>query len=140
MAKGLPYPLAVDIASRLFFQEAPDLLDLGPSRLGVEEQVAELARVGLDVDGPFCCPRVAFQDEDLVLWPALLLEGVHDGRAKSGGCVMPQVREEEERRKTDNRIGRFGIRWVWTRCVCALNGWFFWLSARASSVPTHKAS
>ena len=69
----LPYPLAIDITRRLLFQEAADLLDLGTARLDVEEQVAQLARVRLDVDGALGGSGVAFQDEDLMLRPTSLL-------------------------------------------------------------------
>ena len=69
----LPYPLAIDITRRLLFQEAADLLDLCTARLDVEEQVAQLARVRLDVDGALGSSGVAFQDEDLMLRPTSLL-------------------------------------------------------------------
>jgi hypothetical protein len=75
-----PYPLAVDIAGRLLLQEAADLLDLCAARLNVEQQVAQLARVRLDVDGALGGSGVAFQHEDLVLRPTSLLQRIHGGR------------------------------------------------------------
>lgn len=81
----VPYPLAIDVAGRLLLEEAAHFLDLGAARLGVEQQVAELARVGLDVNGALGGPRVAFQHQDLVLGPALLLDGIHDARRNGHG-------------------------------------------------------
>lgn len=77
---SVPYAQTIHVACRLLFQEAADLLDLGPSRLGVEEQVAQLARIRLDVDGALGRPRIAFQDQDLMLRSAPLLNRVHGAR------------------------------------------------------------
>ncbi len=68
----VPHSLAIDIAGRLLLEEAPDLLYLRPSGLGVEKQVAQLARVRLDIDGAFRSTGIALQDEDLVLRPTSL--------------------------------------------------------------------
>ncbi len=54
-----------------------NLLNLGASAGGVKEQVAQLARVGLDVDGAFRGAGVALEDQDLVLGPQPALEGIH---------------------------------------------------------------
>lgn len=75
----LPYPLAVDIAGRLLLQETANLLDLGAARLRVKKQVAELARVRLNVDGALGGSWVALEHEHLVLRATLLLDGVHGG-------------------------------------------------------------
>lgn len=66
-----------DVAGGLLLEEFADLVDLGLAGDEVEQQVAELARVGLDA---YCClvgARIALEHEDLVLWPALLLDGLH---------------------------------------------------------------
>lgn len=118
----LPYPLAINVAGCLLFEEAADFLDLGAARLGIEQQVAELARVRLDVDGALCCPRVAFQDEDLVLRATLLLERVHGGQRglvlvrwcartrapKDGGLCQNDV--PDSRFEVEIRDSRFEIR------------------------------
>lgn len=51
-----------DIASRLFLEKLANLLDLGASRRGIEEEIAELARVRFDVDGALCGPRITLED------------------------------------------------------------------------------
>ena len=82
--KSLPYPLAVDVTGRLLLEEAADFLDFCAARLAVEQEVAQLARVGLHIDGALDGSRVALEDQDLVLGPAFLLNGVHfEGRIVS---------------------------------------------------------
>lgn len=66
-----------DVAGSLLLEEFADLVDLGLAGNEVEQQVAKLARVGLDAYGGLVGARVAFQHQDLVLWPALLLDGLH---------------------------------------------------------------
>lgn len=72
-----------NITGGLLLEEAPDLLNLGPARGGIEEQVAQLGGVGLDINGALGGPRVALEHEDLVLWTAFLLDSLHRG----GACV-----------------------------------------------------
>lgn len=66
-----------DIAGGLLLEELADLLDLCLAGNEVEQQVAQLARVGLHVYGGLVGARVALQHEDLVLGPTLLLDGLH---------------------------------------------------------------
>ncbi len=84
-----PNSQAPDIAGRLLLEEGADLLDLSPAGGGIVEQVAQLARVGFDIDGSLCGPGVALEDEDLVLGAASLLDGMHgDGmRADTLGTM-----------------------------------------------------
>lgn len=74
---SLPNAQSPYIASRLLLEEAANLLNFRAARRRVEEEVAELARVGLDVDGALGGPGIALQNEDLMLWPASLLNGLH---------------------------------------------------------------
>lgn len=76
-----PNALMIDIAGSLLLEEFSDLADLCLARSGIEEEVAQLARVGLNVDGALGDPWVALEDEDLVLGPTFLLEGMHCGVA-----------------------------------------------------------
>lgn len=78
--RAIPDSQAPYIAGRLLLEKCTDLLNLGPAAGGVEKQVAQLAAVGLDVDSAFGDSRIALEDEDLVLGPALLLDGLHGGR------------------------------------------------------------
>lgn len=73
----LPYPLVVDITGRLLLEKAANFLDFCAARLAVEQEVAQLARIGLHIDGALNGPRIALEDQDLVLGPAFLLKGVH---------------------------------------------------------------
>lgn len=74
---NLPNALMPDIAGRLLFEELADFTDLCLARGSVEEQIAQLARVGLYVNGALGGPWVALEDEDLVLGPTFLLDCVH---------------------------------------------------------------
>ena len=69
-----------DIAGRLLFQKSANLVNFGPTTAGIEKKVAELATVRLDVDGAFCGPGIALEDEDLVLGSAFLFNSLHDDR------------------------------------------------------------
>lgn len=69
-----------DVTSRLLLEELANLLDLGASRRGIEEEVTELARVGFDVDGALGGSRITLKDQDLVFGAAFLLDGVHCNR------------------------------------------------------------
>lgn len=73
----IPDAQAPDIAGCPLLEEAADLLDLGLARGGVEQQVAELGGVGLDVDGTLRGSGVAFEHQDLVLGATFLLECMH---------------------------------------------------------------
>jgi len=77
---NIPYPLAIYITSRLFFQEAANFLYLCTARLYIKKQIAEFARIRLHIDGTLGGPRVALQDQDLMLGPTFLLERMHDVR------------------------------------------------------------
>lgn len=59
------------------FKVIADLLQLASSRAGIIQQVAQLTRVRLDLDGIFLMTRVAFENQDLVLWPKLLADCLH---------------------------------------------------------------
>jgi hypothetical protein len=83
---GIPNPHAPDIGGSLLLQKGADLLYLGLAAGSVEQEIAELAAVGLDVNGPLCGPGIALEHEDLVLGPAFLLQGVHDG-PEGGSCL-----------------------------------------------------
>jgi hypothetical protein len=64
-------------------------LDLGASAGSIVEEVTELAAVGLDVDGALGGPGIALENQDLVFWSTLLLDGVHRARAPAElGPVM----------------------------------------------------
>lgn len=73
----LPNALMPDIAGGFLLQELADLADLCLPGGGIKEQVAQLARVGLHVDSALSGPGIALEDEDLVLGPTFLLNGMH---------------------------------------------------------------
>lgn len=75
--QNIPDPLVPHIAGGLLLEEAADLLDLCLARRRIEEQVAQLGGVGLDVNSTFRSPGIALEHKDLVLGPAFLLEGLH---------------------------------------------------------------
>lgn len=75
----VPNTHSPNITGRLFLEVGTNFLNLGATAGGVVKQVAELAAVGLDINGSLCRPRIAFEDQDLVLWPALVLNGIHGG-------------------------------------------------------------
>jgi hypothetical protein len=50
---GIPYMCAPDITGRLLLQKGTNLLDLAPSRSGIVQQVAQLARIGLYINSSF---------------------------------------------------------------------------------------
>lgn len=64
-------------------------MDLGATTCSVVEEVAELAAVGLDVDGTLGGPGIALEDQDLVFWSTLLLDGVHRARARAPAELGP---------------------------------------------------
>lgn len=90
--KAIPNAHAPDIGSRLLLEKGANLLDLGLAACGVEQEVAQLATVRLDIRSPLGGTRIALEHEHLVLGPAFLLYGVHDGRRRrtcikeAGGC------------------------------------------------------
>jgi hypothetical protein len=75
--RDIPDAQPPDVASRLLLEELADLLDLGASRSGIEQEIAELTRVGLDVDCTLGGTGIALEDKDLMFRPAFLLNGVH---------------------------------------------------------------
>lgn len=79
----IPDAQAPDIAGCPLFEKAPDLLDLRLARSGVEQQVTQFGRVGLDIDGALGGPWVALKHQDLVLWATLLLKCIHLAGAQS---------------------------------------------------------
>lgn len=89
----IPYPLAPHIARRLLLQECANLLDLATPRRGIVQEVAQLAGVGLDINGALDCSRVAFQDQDLVLGATLLLDGLHWSLSGPRGSAFRAARE-----------------------------------------------
>lgn len=72
-----PDTLSPNITGCLLLEKGADLLDLGTSRGGVEQQVAQLARIRLHIDSALGRPRIALQDQNLVLWATFLLDRVH---------------------------------------------------------------
>ena len=104
MREDIPDAHPPHVAGGLLLEKGANLVDLGPARGCVEEEVAELARVGLHVDGALPRARIALQDEDLVLRAAPVLDGVHGagqaglGRtAEVSGGGEPGVGVEDER-------------------------------------------
>ena len=79
-AEVVPNSLTINIACCLLFEKAANFLDLAPSRLCIEQEIAQLAGIRLDVDGAFGRSGVALEDEDLVLGATSLLDRVHGGR------------------------------------------------------------
>lgn len=75
--RDVPDTQSPGVAACLLLEKLADLLDLGAARGGIEEQVAQLTRVGFDVDGTLGGPRIALQHQHLVLGPDPLREGVH---------------------------------------------------------------
>jgi hypothetical protein len=69
---ALPY-----ILGRPLVQKVADFLQLTAPRAGIVKQVAQLARVGLDLGVVLLEFGVAFEDEDLVLWATRLPCCVH---------------------------------------------------------------
>ena len=60
-----------------FFQEGAHFLQLASTSTCVEEQIAELARVGLYILDILLVLGVALEDEDLVFGEERLLHGLH---------------------------------------------------------------
>lgn len=52
-------------------------MDFGAARGGIEKQVAQLARIWLDINGTLVGSRVALENQDLVLRATFLLDRVH---------------------------------------------------------------
>lgn len=75
--RHVPYPRLPDIAGGALVEKVADLLQLTPPRAGVVQQVAELARIGLDLHVVLVMSRVAVEHQDLVLRPAFLPDCVH---------------------------------------------------------------
>lgn len=59
---GVPNAQSPDVAGRLLLQKSANLLDLGAAAGGVEEQIAELAAVRLDINGTFGGSWIALED------------------------------------------------------------------------------
>lgn len=78
-ASCIPDAQAPDITGGPLLEEFADLLDLSLARGGVEEQVAQLGGVGLDIDGALGGSRVALEHQDLVLGATFLLDCMHLG-------------------------------------------------------------
>ena len=72
-----PYLALGDIASRFLLQKCSHFLELTPPRAGIVKQIAELARVWLDVDSAFLEMRVAPEDQYLVFGSYSLAHGIH---------------------------------------------------------------
>jgi hypothetical protein len=95
---GIPNSHAPNIGGRLLLEEGADLLDLGLAAGGVEEEVAELAAVGLDVNSSLSGPGIALEHQDLVLGSTFLLDGVHgepNARVALGGGEASGTVEQE---------------------------------------------
>ena len=73
----VPYALAPDIARCLPLQKGADLLYFATPRRSIVEEIAEFAGIGLHINGALDSSRIAFQDQDLVLRAALLLNSLH---------------------------------------------------------------
>lgn len=73
----VPNAHSPDIAGRLLLEKSTNFLNLGAAASGVEEQVAQLAAVWLDIDGALCRSRIALENQHLVLGTTFLLDGVH---------------------------------------------------------------
>lgn len=58
----VPDLVLIDITRGLLLQERSDLLQLTSSRACIVEQVAELARIGLDILDILLEPRIAFEN------------------------------------------------------------------------------
>lgn len=77
MKASAPNSQPPHIAGGLFLEKGTNLLNLGTTARGVEEEVAELAAVGLDVNSSLGGPGIALEHENLVLGPTFLLNCVH---------------------------------------------------------------
>lgn len=77
-------------------EESSNLLNLGAAAGSVKEQITKLAAVGLDIDSALDGPGIALEDQDLMLGPTLILDGVHDDDdVHSGhGCPLSGQRRE----------------------------------------------
>ena len=81
----IPYPSFPHVPGRALVEEVADLLQLGAARAGVVEQVAQLARVGLDLDIVLLELGIALEHQHLVFRATGLACGVHRKR----GCGSP---------------------------------------------------
>lgn len=73
----VPRSLLPDVALSARLEKIANLLQLAAARAGVVKEIAELARVGLDLRGRLLELGIAFQDEHLMLGTAFLAHGVH---------------------------------------------------------------
>lgn len=90
--KGIPDATAVDVTGRLLLEKGANLLQLAPASAGIVEQIAELARVWLDLRGILLEARIALENENLVLGPAPVSERIHSGLE---GAVDERARTED---------------------------------------------
>ena len=73
----LPNLIPPNVTCRPFFQEGAYFLQLASTSTCVEEQIAELARVGLYILDILLVFGVTLEDEDLVFGEERLLHGLH---------------------------------------------------------------
>ena len=106
----IPISEIVDIVLCPLKQKVADFLKLAPAGAGIVEQVAQLTRVGLDLDIVLLVTRVAFQDQDLVLGAALLTQGMHFNDSTASGEQAADGRQ----RTRENDIGA---------CMAVAAGW-----------------
>ena len=95
---GSPILPPIDVLAGLPLQVSGDFLNLAPPRTGIVCEVTEFARVGLDVCHIFLVSRIAPEDENLVLRPALLADCIH--------IDLPQASRHGLRRAPCSRIGK----------------------------------
>lgn len=73
----LPNLIPPNITRCPFFQEGANFLQLASTSTCVEEQIAELARVGFYILDILLVLGVTLEDEDLVFGKERLLHGLH---------------------------------------------------------------
>lgn len=109
----VPDSHAPDIVGSLLLKKCANLLDLGAAAACIEEQIAQFAAVGHDIDGSLCRLGITLEHQDLMFGSALVLDGVH-GASRTrwwspplgGRKKLTKVREGGFRRATRGVVRR----------------------------------
>lgn len=84
----VPDSHAPDVVGSLLLKERANLLDLGATAGGIEEEIAQLTAIGDDINRALCNPWIALEHQDLVFRPASVMDGLH-GAAVTRCCRLP---------------------------------------------------
>lgn len=79
------YPASPYVCCSALLQKFGDFLQFASAGADVVEEVAQLARVGLDLDIILLEFGIAFQHQNLVLWATGLACGVHGHHGETHG-------------------------------------------------------